>query len=403
MQNIVPKFEYVYTNLVLFFINAFRECPRTIIIVSNFQHSNFNFNSLCPTLLYELEKYENISKTDWFKNFNLDYYLLVDITNFNNPCTFLNNFFKQEIKNNVYDPLIKIWIIWRKDENVEERDLKQIFQICWNYHYANVVVSIWSTSGFRSYNFDPFINALYNLSSSRINLDEFYPKHKLRNFQKQTIRIEALLSVPFYTYAIINDQKIATGVNKKFADLIIEYFNATEASNVYAGIKYYYMIRENLYNNKSDISMNSRLTFRFHNTSFMYPIFRNDLCIIVPISEPKSPLNKMKTMISAKTWLLSVLCVLISFIFRKLQYSCGHNVMSFQRQLLTMISLLTNVSISIQRKPLKLSDAIFLASWMFFALLISFIFNAVFFKFVVFPDKYKNLDTLEDIVKSGLY
>lgn len=403
---IVSNQEIVYNTktkdeLKSYLLDIFSECPKATIVVSNEQYTELVWNFLCPSIIYSYNEYEQFSVYDYFSEFCLNYNLFIDIHNEIYPIEFLKRLLLREKTNGTYDPLVKILVIWNTNEYATVDLLTRFFELFWEYHYANVGLIIWNEMNIKLYNYDPFLKTINHLSNLNLNINILYPKNKLNNFQLAQLRIQGLVSIPFYIYTEVNGQRFITGINKKLTNLFVSYFNATEKSDAYVGSKYYYTLRNKLYSNESDISVNSRLTCSHHNTTFLYPVFRNDLCIIVPESELKSTMERMKKLLSAKTWILFSITMTLSIMYRKLQYYCDLNFVSIQKQLLISVSLLTNVSINFPLKSLPASDTVFLTTWMFCAMLISFIFNALFFNFLAFPSKYPDLDTPKDINNSG--
>lgn len=316
----------------------------------------------------------------------------------------ISNIVRKEIKEGIFDPLMKVLIVFDSSNGIIKNNLEEIcyevFGLFWTFHFGNTLIMFVLQEQIQVYTYKPFLRQMQNHSDT-INAIDFNNKW-LNNFNKYQLRTEAMVDRSLYVETIVDNKSIGTGMSKFFNDALIEYFNATETHMVLHG-RYYMNLSYNLVNNISDICINSKAYHinPLRKTIFMYPILRNDMCIMMPELTSFSPLQRIRNLITFRLMMLFLIIIILSILVWCLQFKYNHSSFTILDQLFLTFALMTSVSSPLRSSIMKRSERILLVSWLLTSLLTISAFNAMFFRGMLAPIKKVEVNTPEKIIKHG--
>lgn len=391
--NLVKEFE-----IAKLFNHIFSDCPKNILHISTDNNIDINVNKLinnCAHWNYDLTTYYNnsISKSNFY------YYLIISMQAKFNKMT-IKNVIKKEIQNGIFDPLMKIIILLNLVHNrIDKMDFIDVFEFCWKMHFVNVTIICYGNN-VQIFTYNPFLKMIQSklIKSYIQNSDE----NMLKNLHKYPLRSEAIYDKPLYVPITIGDKKITTGISNFFAEALFVHLNATNEHIVLQG-RYYVNLSSNLVNNISDICINWKAIGNnvFNGTEHMYPILVNDLCIVTPQLFSGLILQRMQNMITPQIFGLFLSTVLGTILIWYGQDKFNYSDLTIVDQLFKTLALITNVSYPI-KKQLRISEKILWASWFFFCIVSTTMFNAVFFRVMMLPRQQVDLNTAESISDNGI-
>lgn len=377
--------------------NMFQECAKNTLYISTSIHSDIDFKQMsnCPKWNYHLNSYFNNSNS----KLNFYYFLIITFHDILNK-TVLQDILNEEDNIGIFDPLMKIVIIVNNIlENALEEKLIEVFDMCWKMHFVHVTIACNRKNVFKIFTYNPFLRQLKEIYKANI---KYFERNILNNFHRYPLRTEAIYDKPYYVPMRKNNKTFATGMSKYFSEELCHHFNATEVHRKLHG-RHLKNLTHNLLNNESDICINLKGINKkmFHGTEYVYPIFRNDLCVIVPEILSNISIQRIQNIIT-----LDIFGLILGIVFVSALLWYGQNKFDQVRQriidnLFKILALMTNVSTPIINTSLRISEKILWSAWFVFGILITSTFNAVFFRAMLTPGKTIDLSTPEKIVANG--